>query len=131
MSGPDFVHLNDQPVRVTSFSRDGDRVKLVIVLRGSRAHSQLREALERTPLLLTVPGEPEREMSVEQNEHVTSGEGERTLYRHSVVLGPTSGEPPATTDDVHARLDRIEHKLDAILRRLEERSPNEPGPQAR
>ncbi len=116
---PDFLYLDDQPVRVTSLTRDGDRISLVVILRGSRAHQQLQETLQRTPLRLTFPGEPERVVALEGAEHVVSGEGERALYRHTVHLGPPSEAEPVPTDELTARLDRIERKLDLLLARTE------------
>ncbi len=116
---PDFLYLDDQPVRVTSLTRDGDRISLVVILRGSRAHQQLQESLHRTPMRLTIPGEPERAVALERAEHVVSGEGERALYRHSIILGPAGEAEPVSTDDLTARLDRIERKLDLLLSRTE------------
>jgi len=121
MSSPDFVRLNGEAVRVTSLTRDGDRLSLVVILRGSRAHHQFRDALTRRPLRLGIPDEPEREVTVEQAEHVASGEGERALYRHSVMLTPATDEAPTATADLTSRLDRIERKLDTLLARLDEK----------
>jgi hypothetical protein len=118
MSSPDFVRINGEPVRVTSLTRDGDRISLVVILRGSSANQQFNNAITQHPLLLTIPDEPEREVAVDHAEHHSSGEGERALYRHSVQLVPTSPSPPPT-DDLTARLVRMEAKLDRILGALE------------
>lgn len=120
MSHPDFVRLNGEPVRVTSLSRDGERISLVIILRGSRADQHVRDLLAQRPLRLAIPDEPEREVAVEHVEHAVSGEGERALYRHSVRLIPAASTPPpqGDGDDLTARLDRIERKLDRILAKL-------------
>ncbi|MDQ4099136.1 MAG: hypothetical protein M3121_01390 [Chloroflexota bacterium] len=124
MSHPDFVRLNGEPVRVTSLSRDGERISLVIILRGSGAHRHVRDLLGQRPLRLAIPDEPEREVVIEHAEHAVSGEGERALYRHSVRLIPAASTPPPQADggDLTARLDRIERKLDRILAKLDTES---------
>ena len=126
MSSPDFVRLNGEYVRVTSLTRDGDRISLVVILRGSRANQHFTNALSQHPLLLAIPDEPEREVIVEHVEHHASGEGERALYRHSVRLVPASAASPPT-NDLTARLDRIEGKLDRILTALDGKTMSETG----
>ena len=124
MSHPDFVRINGEPVRVTSLSRDGERITLVIILRGSGAHRHVRDLLGQRPLRLAIPDEPEREVTVEHVEHAVSGEGERALYRHSVRLIPAGSKPlpQGDGDDLTSRLDRIERKLDRILAKLDTES---------
>ncbi len=122
MSHPDFVRLNGEPVRVTSLSRDGERITLIIILRGSGAHRHVRDLLGQRPLRLAIPDEPECEVTVEHAEHAVSGEGERALYRHLVRLMPATSMPPppqGAGDELTARLDRIERKLDRILAKLD------------
>ena len=118
MSSPEFVRLNGEPVRITSLTRDGDSISLVVILRGSLANQQFATALRQSPLRLAFPDEPEQEVAVEHTEHHASGEGECALYRHSVhLVAAAPSSPPA--DDLRTRLDRIEAKLDRILAALD------------
>lgn len=120
MSSPEFVRLNGEPVRVTSLSRDGDAISLVVILRGSFANQQFQHALTQSPLRLAFPDEPEQEVAVKHAEHHISGDGERALHRHSVHLITAESAPP--TDDLTDRLNRIEDKLDRILAALSHRA---------
>lgn len=120
MSSPEFVRLNGEPVRVTSLTRDGDSISLVVIVRGTFANQQFQHALTHAPLRLAFPDEPEQEVAVANAEHHTSGDGERALHRHSVRLIAAASAPP--TEDLNARLDRIEDKLDRILAALSQRT---------
>lgn len=120
MSSPEFVRLNGEPVRVTSLSRDGDAISLVVILRGSFANQQFQHALTQFPLRLAFPEEPEQEVAIANAEYHTSGDGERALHRHSVRLIAAGSAPP--TDKLTARLDRIEEKLDRILAALTDKT---------
>jgi hypothetical protein len=120
MATPDFIRLEDEAIRLTSITRapDGERMTIIVVVRGSRDHDQLVGLLGRSPLMVELPGEAARSMTVASDEFASTGEGPRTIYRHAIELR-TGTDEPAAADTLDDRLARIEEKLNRVLALLE------------
>lgn len=114
---PDFIHIAGEAVRLTSLTRDadGERLTVVVMMRGSRDHERLVGLLSRTPLTIALPGEEPRRMTVAADQVTSTGEGPRTIYRHAIALRPAGAAPETAIDTVEQRLARIEAKLDQVL----------------
>ena len=122
MRDEDFIFIDGQAVRLTSIARDGDRLSLVVIVRGSGGHDELQGLLEREPFEVTLGDEPPRRMQVAAIDLRSSGAGATAIHRFATVLEPESSPLPAVThgdDDLTRQLARIERKLDAIIARLD------------
>lgn len=117
MSQIEFVRLDGRAVRVTSLQTDpesGDR-HLVIIARGSRAAQELAELAAKSQMVLEVPDEPERTVFVAGTDLRSTGEYEQMMTRLRLTLADAPQPEPAESE---TQLDRIERKLDEVLRLL-------------
>jgi hypothetical protein len=126
MSHIEFIRLDGQAVRVTSFRRDeqSGSIELVIVVRGSAAAMQLRELKQRPSIQIEIPEEEPRAYKVSGLDWRSVGQGEQTMNRFRFRFTPLDAvrHTPAAENGEPAeretQLDRIERKLDEILRKL-------------
>jgi predicted lipoprotein len=126
MSNIEFIRLDGQAVRVTSLRRDEQTgsIELVIVVRGSTAAMQLRDLKQRPSILIEIPDEEPRPYKVSGIDWRGVGHGEQTMNRFRLTFRPVEAvaEVSAAENDEPAeretQLDRIERKLDEILRKL-------------
>ncbi len=139
MAAPEFLRLNGQAVRVTSWMADaeGDASTLVVIARGPADRDQMFTLLEARPLVLSLPDEPDRTVITREVDVRSVGSGQQAIYRIVASLAPApddfsaAGPPPdnATTPapSVEDRLASIEHRLDEIVALLRARQPDDPG----
>ncbi|MGC4193291.1 MAG: hypothetical protein QM589_19255 [Thermomicrobiales bacterium] len=123
MRDEEFIFIDGQAVRLTSIARDGDRLSLVVVVRGSGSHDELRSIMDRDTFEVTLGDEPPRRMRVGNLDLRSTGTGATGIHRFAIALEPVSEvdpEPaPVPEPDIAQRLARIERKLDAIIARLD------------
>jgi hypothetical protein len=119
MAEIEFIRINGDTVRVTSLRRDSAKgvIELVVVARGTTAGQQLSALGQLPSLQIGLPDEPEATYRVAAFDQRASGEGERIVYRVKFTLAhETNGSISPVTDET--QLDRIERKLDEVLRLL-------------
>ena len=119
MTQPEFVTLNGQTVRVTSFKRDegSGRVQIVVVARGSVAAQTLSDLGNQATIELEIPEEPTDTFAVTETDFHSSGEGEQSMNRVRFTLDPI-GNTDKKSVEPESQLDRIERKLDELLARF-------------
>jgi len=125
MSGPEFIFLNDQAVRVTSLRHDDatGAVTLVLIARGSGDRDLITRLLETRPLTLRIPDEGERQVVPRDVDMRSAGEGQRAIYRFSITLAPDESQPDTETTPaptIEDRLTSLEQRLDQIVAMLDE-----------
>ena len=125
MTGPEFVCLNDQAVRLASIRRDEatGAITLVLITRGSGDRDQITRLLESRPLTLRIPDEGEVPVTVRDVDLRSSGEGPQAYYRFSITLVPedTSAHEGATQQpSIEDRLTSLEQRMDQIVALLQE-----------
>lgn len=120
MSDIEFIRLNGQAVRVTSFRRNETTgsIEIVVVARGTAVGQNLSALGQQTSLEVEVPDEPSREYRVAQTDLRSSGEGEQAVHRVKFTLQPMTTDKTNPVEH-ETQLDRIERKLDELLKRLE------------
>ena len=139
--GRRYGMINDEPMPFVSSAIDevSGLVQISLVQRGSRTVERLRAAMQARQVRVQMPGSDSHIEAVPRSIDVTSaGLGQQALYRVilELWLGPSEAtvggsaeqvqdrvsdapEPGSTSQDLDARLDRIEAKLDRILTLLE------------
>lgn len=118
---PDFIRIDGEAIRLTSITRDGETMTVVVMMRGARDHERLVELLRASPVTVALPDEEPRAMAVASDQVTSTGEGPRTIFRHAIALGPArSPHGQGSLDEpLDQRLARIEEKLDRVLALLE------------
>ena len=131
MASNDFVTINGQYVRVTSFTRDETQgaLSLVVIVRGDAARDEVQALLRDQPLAVAMGAEAPASMRVAGIELRSSGEGARTIHRFAITLEPAEADdiPSATSapdagSALMQRLDAIERKLDHLIALMDRRS---------
>ena len=119
MSHIEFIRLNGQAVRVTSFRRDATtgQIEIVVVARGTAVGQNLSALGQETSLDVEVPDEPSREYRVAHTDRRSSGEGEQAMHRVKFTLEPMTTDK-SNPIERETQLDRIERKLDQLLEQL-------------
>ena len=131
MASNDFVTINGQYVRITSFTRDETQgtLSLVVIVRGDAARDEVQALLRDQPLTVAIGAEPPASMRVAGIDLRSSGEGARTIHRFAITLEPAGADdiPSATSapdagSALMQRLDAIERKLDHLIALMDRRS---------
>lgn len=132
MASNDFVTINGQYVRVTSFTRDETQgpLSLVVIVRGDAAREEMLTLLRDQPLTVAMGAEPPLSMRVAGIDLRSSGEGARTIHRFAITLEPASADAtstispggPSSESALMQRLDAIERKLDYLIALMDHRS---------
>jgi len=132
LASNDFVTINGQYVRVTSFTRDETQgmLSLVVIVRGDAARDEVQALLRDQPLTVAIGAEPPASMRVAGIDLRSSGEGARTIHRFAITLEPadmdeasgTSPDVPSSESALMQRLDAIERKLDDLIALMGRRS---------
>jgi hypothetical protein len=122
MSDIEFIRIDGQAIRVTSLKRDPERgtIELVVVARGTAAAAEVADLNDRPRLNVELPDEEPATCIVSDFDWRKVGEGERAMNRFRIVLQVVSDS--ADADDpakAETQLDRIERKLDELLRRFD------------
>lgn len=124
MRTEEFIRLDGQAIRLTSVSRHGNDLSLVVIVRGTGSRDELEALLARPTFVVAFGDDPERRMHTATIDLRSSGEGATSVHRFAVTLEPApddeSIQPSSANEDaLNQRLARIERKLDAILARLD------------
>ncbi len=124
MRNEEFIRLDGQAVRLSSVTRDGDVLSLVVIVRGNSSRDELQALLARDSFTVSLGEDPERPMRAEEIDLRSSGEGPTSVHRFAIVLEPASDRPTKNESldaqsELMQRLARIERKLDAIIARLD------------
>lgn len=123
MAAPEFIYLNEQAVRVTSWARDeaSGTIEFVVVAQGETDRDQLLDIFSREPVMVRVGNGSAIPMDVRSLDTRSSTEGGRVLYRLQVSLWP-EGSVPASSEEPETRpsADPIEARLDRIIKLLTE-----------
>lgn len=123
MRTDDFIFIDGQAVRLTSVSRDGDTLTLVVIVRGSGGRDEMQAILGRDAFEIALGDDPPRRMRVADVDLRSTGSGATAVHRFAITLEPAPAPDDAPTgaplDDLAQRLARIERKLDAIIARLD------------
>jgi hypothetical protein len=139
MAAPEFLRLNGQAVRVTSWQEDanGDASTLVVIARGPADRDKMLALLKARPLILSLPDEPDRPVVTHNVDLRGTGSGQQAIYRIVASLAPTPTADPEETHPSHYattpapsvedRLASIERRLDEIVALLRERRQDEPS----
>jgi hypothetical protein len=127
----DFIYLNHQAVRLTSFTREPEssRLSLVVIVRGNPARDELNALIASEPILVAFPDEEPAGMHVAAIDLKTTGEGARSIHRFDLKLVPWASQDdtgprpddatePGSVRELIRRLDAIERKLDQVIARL-------------
>ncbi|MGB3329003.1 MAG: hypothetical protein WBA46_08630 [Thermomicrobiales bacterium] len=123
MRNEDFIFIDGQAVRLTSVTRDGDRLSLVVIVRGSGGRDEMQALLGRGSFEVTLGDDPARRMQVAEQDLRSTGTGPTAIHRFAITLEPATTDPRDPADVAEhvlaAQLARIERKLDAIIARLD------------
>jgi hypothetical protein len=130
----EFLHLGGQAIRVTSWTTDDEAgtCRLVTITRGSRDAELLDDILKQETLSLLLPGQDEIEVTVQDVDRRTFGEGQATITRFAVVFN--SGEPandgepverPLSLEDRVLALELEVSQLRELVRSIANATPNE------
>ncbi|MGC4105482.1 MAG: hypothetical protein QM753_03885 [Thermomicrobiales bacterium] len=122
MRNMDFIFFDGQAVRLTSISQDGDRLSLVVIVRGSGGYDEMQTLLGRDSFEVTLGDDPPRRMQVAAVDLRSTGTGATAIHRFGIMLEPAQDTSPDVAADDEAltrQLARIERKLDAIIARLD------------
>jgi hypothetical protein len=114
MPQPEFVKLDGQHVRVTSLKENGAELVLVIVTRGSADAEFVHELAQKSAVFLELPDQEPATWEIAKSDLRGSGEDERRMVRAEFTLLPAA---TAEASSAETQLDRIERKLDELLRR--------------
>jgi hypothetical protein len=125
----EFIRLDGEAIRVTSLRRDEatGELLLVAVARGSAAARELEKYGSKPVVQVEIPGRLDAKHRMVSFDMRGVGEGERAIYRASFKLRPLADtahhsirtlpqHPPSTP----TQLDRIEQKLDELLRLMKQ-----------
>ena len=136
MAAPEFLRLNGQAVRVTSWedATSGDTSTLVVIARGPADRDQLLALLEARPLVLSLPDEPDRPVVTRDVDVRGAGSGQQAIYRIVASLAPDGADDGAGAQNamtpapsVEDRLASIERRLDEVVALLRESRQGKPG----
>lgn len=122
MSVPEFIYLNEQAVRVTSWSRDTKTgaVDFVVVAKGERDRDQMIDLLAREPVMVRIGNGSAIPMEVRTLDTRSTGEGPRSIHRLQIALQPEGirleSSPPTQPEEP----EHSEDKLNRIIELLTE-----------
>jgi hypothetical protein len=129
----EFIRLDGEAIRVTSLRRDETtgELLLVAVARGSTAARELEKHGSKPVVQVEIPDSLDARHRMVSFDMRGVGEGERAIYRASFKLRPladtahrTIRSLPQQPSTPPSQLDRIEQKLDELLRLLKKDDPN-------
>lgn len=125
MSAPEFIFLNEQAVRVTSWKQDRDAgtIEFVVIARGERDRDQLLDMLANSPVMVRLGTKSAVPMDVQTLDTRSSGEGPGSIHRLEVSLmpeGANGDDKPAQASAEDNETDALHHKLDRIITLLTE-----------
>jgi hypothetical protein len=120
MAAPEFVYLNEQAVRVTSWNRDDTTgtIELVVIAEGEASRDQLLDIFSREPVMVRIGNGSAIPMDIRSLDTRSGGEGARSIYRVRVSLWPEGSVPPSKPAE--APIDPTQERLDRIIALLEE-----------
>lgn len=120
MAAPEFVYLNEQAVRVTSWNRDDTTgtIELVVIAEGEASRDQLLDIFSREPVMVRIGNGSAIPMDIRSLDTRSGGEGARSIYRVRVSLWPEGSVPASKA--AKAPVDPMQERLDRIIALLEE-----------
>jgi hypothetical protein len=122
MAAPEFLRLNGQAVRVTSWQddADGDASTLVVIARGPADRDQMLALLGARPLVLSLPEESDRTVVTRDVDVRGAGNGQQAIYRIVASLAPAPAPDAAAVENATTPSPSVEDRLASIERRLDE-----------
>lgn len=122
MTAPEFIYLNEQAIRVTSWSRDNatGAIEFVVIAKGERDRDQLLDTFAREPVMVRIGTGSAIPMDVRTLDTRSTGEGPRSIYRLEIVLWPEGTIAPTTSPAEVAPTASGGDKLDRIIELLSE-----------
>jgi hypothetical protein len=120
MAAPEFIYLNEQAVRVTSWDRDDatGTIEFIVIAEGEAARDQLLDIFSREPVMVRIGNGSAIPMDIRSLDTRSGGEGARSIYRVRVSLWPEGSVPAPKT--AAAPVDPVQDRLDRIIALLTE-----------
>jgi hypothetical protein len=123
----EFIRLNGQAVRVTSWTEPSPgSYRLVAIVRGSGEARSLADLLGETQLVLELPGEDPRPVSIASLDRRESGTPPAVITRFAVDFASGSDTAAAPQLSVEERVAALEQEV-ATLRTLIRAIANDSG----
>jgi hypothetical protein len=122
MVAPEFIYLNEQAVRVSSWKQEDASgvIELVVIAQGETDRDQLLDNLSREPVMIRIGSASAIPMDVRSLDTRSSGSGPGSMHRVSASLWPEGVLPPSDPSTSPERVRPIEEKLDKIIDLLTE-----------
>lgn len=122
MAAPEFMYLNEQAVRVTSWKQDDatGMIELVVIAQGEADRDHLLDDFSREPVMIRVGTGSAIPMNVRSLDTSSTGTGSRSVHRLTVALRPEGASEPAVPQAPPEPADPVEARLDQIIRLLTE-----------
>lgn len=122
MAAPEFLYLNEQAVRVSSWNRDDatHTIEFVIVANGETDRDLLLDTFSKEPVMVRIGSNSAIPMDVRSLDTRSTGEGPRSVHRLHVSLWPEGSVATRADVDEAPPLTSQEQKLDRIIELLTE-----------
>ncbi len=97
MAAPEFVYLNEQAIRVTSWTQEAETgtIEFVVIAKGERDRDQLLGMLDHPPVMLRIGTGSAIPMEVRSVDARSTGEGPRSIHRLQIALWPEGSVEPS------------------------------------
>jgi hypothetical protein len=122
MVAPEFLYLNEQAVRVTSWKQDDTTytIEFVVIAQGETDRDQLLDIFSKEPVMVRIGNNSAIPMDVRSLDTRTTGEGPRSIHRLHVSLWPEGSVPARSEGEERAPVSSQDEKLDRIIELLTE-----------
>jgi hypothetical protein len=122
MAVPEFIYLNEQAVRVSSWRRDEDAgaIEFVVIAKGGQDRDQMLDILAREPVMVRIGTGSAIPMDVRSLDTRTTGEGPSAVHRFQVALWPEGSASKTTSSPAEQPTNPDDDRLDRIIALLTE-----------
>jgi hypothetical protein len=120
MVAPEFLYLNEQAVRVTSWKQDDTTytIEFVVIAQGETDRDRLLDIFSKEPVMVRIGSNSAIPMDVRSLDTRSTDDGPRSIYRVHVSLWPEGSVATRSEPEESAPLSSQEQKLDRIIELL-------------
>jgi hypothetical protein len=120
MVAPEFLYLNEQAVRVTSWKQDDTTytIEFVVIAQGETDRDRLLDIFSKEPVMVRIGSNSAIPMDVRSLDTRSTEDGPRSIYRVHVSLWPEGSVAARSEQEESTPLSSQEQKLDRIIELL-------------